>query len=323
MWKNLTNVLPILIVILFTPLFVALGHTDETIKLEGLSEAIQDMNTKIENLRISFGKLETKFDLLKQENLKASTAQQKKLEEKLKETDARLNLAKQFLDLSESNLSLPRMLLIFLATGGAFLTLFVLIGGYVLRRETRGRVKSLKKEFNRKFEEEKKNLDNQKKEIDDLRILNHWALGLVYDEKGVSIYKIRIEDAIRFGETAVENYIMGRASQPKELADRTIASAKTNLAYYYAFAGEPDKRSIALDYVDTGLPIFRRRDDMDKIDCFLFVYRKFATDIEDRRKWLSVYEIYRERIQAHQGIDQEIRIDYEDYYKYLLNIVGK
>ena len=122
----------------------------------------------------------------------------------------------------------------------------------------------------------------------------------------------------------MEHLEKGKFSR-KENVELTIAGAKANLAYYYAYASKTNKKAISLKYVEDGLQIFRKEGYIDWIDCFLFVYSKFATDIEDKKTWLSIYKSYKEQIldlNRSGIIKDDVITSYEKFYTNIQDIVN-
>lgn len=322
MWKDFLTWLLILFAVLSMPLSVEHASAQENRELRELSKVIKSTSEDIEKLRLSLTNLENKIEFLeqqlKQENIEAKAALKdaKKAfmdaEKKLKDAEVKLNLGEQALDFSNKSLSLPSLLI---SIVGAVLAVMVALGWFNLRSTTIDKVTKAKEELDSKTEKFEKQLENESKKLNDLRVTNCWAVGLLYTSHSTVIYETSIERAITLTEGGLNYLEEGAPTRKKEDAELTIAAAKFNLAYYYAFGNKTNSRVKAMRYVAEGLPLFQGVENIDWIDCFLFVYSKFAIDIDDKKEWLKIYETYKEEIINYPGIKPAVKTSYEEYYK--------
>jgi len=278
MWKDYLTWLLILFVVLSTSLSVEYTRAQERKELEEPSKAQKSVNEDIEKIRLSFTNLEKKIEQLEHENSEAK-ADLKKAEDRLEDAEAKLNLGIQALEISDFNLSAPSILIAGAGVAVALLTVLAGLALYSLRIHTIGEVERLTNRIQVFKPLLDKNIEHDRKQLNNLRAEIHWNFGLFSTGQAFTYSSQKnIESAVIYGEQGL-NYLEDGKSFPKsEDVELTIAFAKANLAYYYALAGETAKRATALGYVDDGLQLFRRIGDIDLIDCFLFVYKEFATD---------------------------------------------
>ncbi|HWP91794.1 MAG TPA: hypothetical protein VNN20_06320 [Thermodesulfobacteriota bacterium] len=317
MFKKFHNIISLLLVVfplVGSSLFITNAYAQQNKEVQDLVKTIGDVNKQVENFDMALGELGKRIEMI-EKNLEGDLT-----------ADQKLKLAQQLADISQKNLATPTLLL-------SALGVFLVIGGFVLRSITLDKVKALEKEIQNKkamietkLIEIKSSLDEDIKQIREvleaegekltkLRMSNHWGLGLLYNYLSVDLFKEgNVSEATRYGELGLENLIEGRDSQ-KEIADRVIATAKANLAYYYAYADRTEMRTICKDWLDEGLPIFRKLGEIAFIETFLFVYQKFGTDIDELKKWLQVYEDYKDKIATFSDIDERTRSSYENHYK--------
>lgn len=263
-----------------------------------LSQEISQLEEKITTLEKEIGKLELRAKKLE---LDKTTVQ-------------------QLLDVSEKNLRAPQF----------FMTLvtFVIIGigtagglaVYVVRREVLERTKTINRQlverYNKLNTEFKKDREEFSKhsQIEE-RAISH-GLARIYDLIAIDFfYKGRLTDATKMGERAV-NYIERAFGKSPEDLDkmRVVAKLKSNLAYYYAAADRTDMSPVALEYAKIGLQTGEEFLDMDTIDTFLFVYKQFGMSRETQKKWMSVYENYKDKLEQYEKLSDEEREEYKNYY---------
>lgn len=144
----------------------------------------------------------------------------------------------------------------------------------------------------------------------------HMSLAEIHDSLAILHYyqdqyeaaSAEIEDAIKDAEIFKD--------EPG--AQMFIKNLEASRAYYLARIGKDKDRLIALNALDTILSLAEETKNMDYIDSYLFILKRYGRTLDEKRKWKEIYENYREPLNASLRADPKVadfEQEYEQYYE--------
>ena len=308
---TMNKYLTLLIIFIF-PLILMLTEcfaTEET----GEKGNTKHQPNQIDSLRLEIDELKREISYLQEK------ATELKLEKKASEA---------LLTISEKNLDAPKcwydslVNIIYICVG--FLTAILGIVTtllFIVRAETLRRYTKLENRIQINFAKLRQEVEDERKQFREFRKKAereiYELLGKSSDQDGVqAFYRNKINLAIEYGEAALEQLEKAYGKEPEKLEERfSLASVKSNLAYYYVVDNRTEKEGISLQYAEEGLELGKQLNDINKIDNFLYVFKEFGKDREAKRKWKEVYENYKKELNQYDKLSSEEREEYEAYLK--------
>ena len=263
----------------------------------------------------------TKLIFAQNPNQKEKVINVNKLEQRLNELEKRVCIteksifkyepelcaAKKLLEISEKNLTAPNYM------NAILIGLTLILGGIVLFIVRNGILKDTENKiihYVGSIEDIKMSMQQIEKDHSDL-------LAAQFQRASTERWgKERYNEAIEFSEKAVSYLVSIFGKQPEEPTQKNrFNKYRSELAYFYAEDGRTDKIGEAVEFAKLGLETGENTDDLNLIDNYLFVIMKFSQSPEDKRQWMSIFEIYKNRIYKAEirkkGDEQK---EYDDHY---------
>jgi len=214
-----------------------------------------------------------------------------KINKKVESIDVEIGAAKMLLEISEKNLTAPNWIFGFIIALTAVIAGLLAFIGNIIRKKI---LDDIEKERNKNKEEFKKLISIE----EDLKNQQHQLFAYSYNMAALSAWgKERYDEAIRFEEKAIDNAEKAWGKEPEDSVNRIkIYRYRGNLAYFYVEKNRTDKKGEALEYAKKGLEVGLAIDDLNLIDSYLFITKRFSEEPEDKKQWLKIFEIYKNRI---------------------------
>lgn len=171
---------------------------------------------------------------------------------------------------------------------------------------------SNKKEWDEKWDSQRKESDIMKRDVSR-------SLAFDFNVAMVDAWEARrLDQAIKFGESAVKYAVEAFGENPEDFDDRTVLERiRSNLAYVYAERNRTDKAKQAIEYAKKGLDVGLATGYLDLIDNFLFVIKVFSRNPNDRILWKKIYEEYKDEIYKSKIREGEEQEEFDKFYKEL------
>ena len=263
----------------------------------------------------------TKIVFAQSPNQKDKSISVNKIEQRLNELEKRVHnteksiskyepelcAAKKLVEISEKNLTAPNymnaILLGSIVVLGS-LALFIVRNGILRNAEDKIR------QYVGSIENLKVSMQQIEKDHSDLLAMQYQMVATERWRRG------KYNAAIEFSEKAIGYLVKFVGKQPEEPVHKNrLNRCRSELAYFYAEDGRTEKIGEAIEFAKLGLETGENTDDLNLIDNYLFVIMKFSQSPEDKRQWMSIFEIYKNRIYKAEirkkGDEQK---EYDDHY---------
>ena len=177
------------------------------------------------------------------------------------------------------------------------------------------RVTNKIEELEQRFEELEQRFKGMR---DGLIITRHKSLAEIHESLAMlHFYDDEYEAAIDAITEAI-NFTERFKDSEDPRTQRYVKNLEASRAYYLARLGKDEDRLSAMNALDIILSLAQETGNIDYIDSYIFILKRYGQTQEEKRKWMEIYQNYREPLNASLRADLKFahfEQEYQEYYE--------